>query len=86
MMLLSEHVHSTLQVLYIKGLERVSDVGVKAICRCCSKLEVLELSYVPITDEAGIDIQHLPQLRALFMRDNYKLTDKRYVTMRCRAI
>jgi hypothetical protein len=86
MTLLSVHVHSTLQVLYIKGLERVSDVGVKAICRCCSKLEVLDLSYVPITDEAGIDIQNLPQLRALFMRDNYKLTDKRYVTMRCRAI
>jgi hypothetical protein len=43
MMLLSEHVHSTLQVLYIKGLERVSDVGVKAIYRCCSKLEVLDV-------------------------------------------
>eukprot|EP00980_Cylindrotheca_fusiformis_P027880 scaffold22562_cov153-Cylindrotheca_fusiformis.AAC.2 len=74
--LLSEHVHSTLRVLYIKGLERVSDVGVKAICRCCSNLEVLDLSFVPLTDEAGVEIQNLSQLQALFMRDNYQLTDK----------
>jgi len=76
MILLSQHIHSTLKVLYLKGLEKVSDEGVIAICNSCTKLQVLELSYVPITDKAGISIQHLPQLRALFMRDNYRITDK----------
>ena len=77
MFLLSQHIHSTLQVLYLKGLVKVSDEGVIAICKSCTKLQVLELSYVPVTDRAGIAIQHLPQLRALFMRDNYRVTDKR---------
>ncbi|CAJ1953977.1 unnamed protein product [Cylindrotheca closterium] len=85
MILLSQHIHSTLQVLYLKGLEKVSDEGVIAICNSCTKLQVLELSYVPITDKAGLSIQHLPQLRALFMRDNYRITDQSIdvITTKC---
>jgi hypothetical protein len=74
--LLSQHMHRTLQVLYIKGLRRVTDVGMKAICQSCSNLEVLEISFVPITDESGMAIQQLTKLRALFMRDNYQLTNR----------
>jgi hypothetical protein len=76
MILLSEHVQRTLEVLYIKGLRNVSDVGLKAVCNSCRKLEVLEISYVPITDEGGMAISQLKRLRALFMRDNYQLTNR----------
>ena len=75
MLLLSQHVHRTLEVLYIKGLRQVSDVGVKAVCNACKKVEVLEISYVPITDDGGVAIAQLVKLRALFMRDNYHLTN-----------
>jgi hypothetical protein len=74
--LLAQHVHPTLEVLYIKGLRKVTDVGMKAICDACTKLEVLEISNVPLTDEGGMAIQKLIRLRALFTRDNYQLTNK----------
>lgn len=82
MMLISKSVYQTLEVLYIKGLTKVSDVGFKAICSSCNKLEVLDMSYVPITDEGGKAIQQLKRLRALFLRDNYQLTNQRYVKKR----
>jgi hypothetical protein len=74
--LLAQHVHPTLEVLYIKGLRKVTDVGMKAICDACTMLEVLEISNVPLTDEGGMAIQKLVRLRALFTRDNYHLTNK----------
>jgi hypothetical protein len=76
MILLSQHVHQSLEVLYIKGLRNVSDVGLKAICHSCRKIEVLDISYVPLTDEGGMAIQQLQRLRALFTRDNYHLTNR----------
>jgi hypothetical protein len=75
MILVAEHVYRTLEVLYLKGLRNVSDAGLKAICTSCQTLEVLEISYVPITDEGGVAIAQLKGLRALFMRDNYHLTN-----------
>jgi hypothetical protein len=75
--LLSQYVSDTLEVLYIKGLRKVTDDGVISISRSCSKLKVLEVSYIPITDEAGIAIgENLTKLRAVYMRDNYLLTNR----------
>jgi hypothetical protein len=75
--LLSQHVSDTLEVLYIKGLRQVTDDGVISIAQSCSKLKVLEVSYIPITDQAGIAIgEHLTNLRAVYMRDNYLLTNR----------
>jgi hypothetical protein len=75
--LLSQHVSDTLEVLYIKGLRNVTDDGVISIAKSCSKLKVLEVSYIPITDQAGIAIgEHLTNLRAIYMRDNYLLTNR----------
>ena len=75
--LLAQHVSSTLEVLYIKGLNRVSDEGLIAICESCTKLKVLEVSHIPITDKSGMAIgTHLINLRALYMRDNFRLTNK----------
>lgn len=75
--LLSQHVSDTLEVLYIKGLRNVTDDGVISIAKSCSKLKVLEVSYIPITDQAGIAIgEHLTNLLAVYMRDNYLLTNR----------
>ena len=74
--LLAHHVHQTLQVLYIKELRKVTDVGMKAICDACTRLEVLDISNVPLTDQGGMAIRKLTRLRALFTRDNYQLTNK----------
>ena len=86
--LLAEHVHRTLEVLYIKGLRRVTDRGILAICDSCSKLEVLDISNVPITDIGGMAIQNLTRLRALFTRDNYQLTNQSIdvITEKCRRL
>lgn len=77
LLLLSEHVASTLEVFYLKGLRNVTDQGMMAIAQSCVKLQVLEISNVPISDESGVEIgENLHNLRALFMRDNYLVTDK----------
>jgi hypothetical protein len=77
MKLISEHLSGTLQVLYLKGLHRVSDKGLKAICRSCAQLEVLDLSQViEITDTGGTAVKSLKKLRALFLRDNFQLTNE----------
>jgi hypothetical protein len=61
----------------MKGLQKVTDEGLMSICRSCKKLQVLEISNVKITDESGIAIgENLTQLRALYMRDNFLLTNK----------
>jgi hypothetical protein len=80
--LISEHFNG-LEVFYMKGLHKVSDEGFIAICRACTKLQVLEISYIKITDKSGIAIgENLTQLRALYMRDNYLLTNHRYDFLR----
>mmetsp|Transcript_11245 Transcript_11245/g.16182 ORF Transcript_11245/g.16182 Transcript_11245/m.16182 type:complete len:482 (-) Transcript_11245:2216-3661(-) len=76
MLLIARHLKDTLEVLYMKGLRNTTDVGLIAISKACRKLCVLEISNVPITDASGIAIgQHLHQLVALYMRDNYLLTN-----------
>jgi len=68
--------NKTLRVLYLKGLRRMTDVGLKAICHSCHQLEVLDLSHLTnITDESASCIQQLIFLRALFLRDNWRLTN-----------
>ena len=74
--LLAEHANSTLEVLYIKGLTKVSDAGVGSICKSCRKLTVLDVSNTSISDETGVLIGELTKLRALYMRDNFRLTNK----------
>lgn len=75
--MLSNHLSSTLQVLYLKGLRKVTDEGLISVCRSCKGLRVLEISNVPITDDGGLAIgENLKQLKALYMRDNYLLTSR----------
>ena len=75
--LVSEHLSSTLEVFYLKGLRRVTDQGLTSVCTSCLNLRVLEISDVPITDESGISIgENLMKLRALYMKDNYLLTNR----------
>jgi hypothetical protein len=77
LLLISQHLSHSLEVLYMKGLQKVTDEGFMSICRSCLKLQVLEISNVKITDESGIAIgENLTQLRALYMRDNFLLTNK----------
>ena len=61
----------------MKGLRKVTDEGLISICRACKKLRVLEISNVKITDDSGIAIgENLTELQALYMRDNYLLTNR----------
>lgn len=74
--LLAQHCSGTLQVLYIKGLRKVTDSGMLAICDRCSKLRVLEISNIPLTDVSGAAIgRKLTNLNAVYMRDNFRLTN-----------
>jgi hypothetical protein len=86
MTLLSQHIHETLQVLYIKSLQQVTDEGLKAIC-CCSELVTLDISNLPrITDMGGVAIgENLTRLRCLYLRDNFRLTNVSIdmITRRC---
>jgi hypothetical protein len=73
---LATFAHDTLRVLYMKGVRKVDDSGISQICRQCHKLQVLDVSNLPLTDVSGLAIgRHLKELRALYMRDNYKLTN-----------
>lgn len=87
--LLAQYLHVTLEVLYLKGLRQVSDEGIVAIAQACLNIQVLEISYIRITDNAGTAIgENLTKLRALFMRDNYLLTNQSIdvITQRCRQL
>lgn len=76
MKLVAEHLSGTLQVLYLKGLYLVTDVGIQAICQSCVLLEVLDVSQIMnLSDTGGTAIQNLKELQALFFRDNYKLSN-----------
>jgi hypothetical protein len=84
--LISQHLSPLLEVLYMKGLKKVTDDGLISICQQCTKLKVLEISKLAITDESGIAIgEHLTRLRALYMRDNYLLTNRSVdtITKKC---
>lgn len=75
--LISQHLSRSLEVLYMKGLQKVTDEGFMSICRSCLRLQVLEISNVKITDQSGVAIgENLTQLRALYMRDNYLLSNR----------
>ena len=66
----------TLRVLYLKGC-RFTDIGIIGVCERCGPLNVLDASYLNITDQAGIAIgTNLRQLKALFLRDNFRLTNR----------
>ena len=89
LMYISQYLGKTLKVLYMKGLVRVSDVGMKSICDNCVNIRVLELSEVPITDESGVCIGNkLTNLEALYMRDNFRLTNKSIdiITSQCSCL
>jgi hypothetical protein len=74
--LVARHCHESLQVLYVKGLTLVTNRGIQAIASSCRRLSVLDISHLDITDDAGLSIgNHLQQLRALYMRDNFRLTN-----------
>jgi hypothetical protein len=75
--LLADCVPTTLEVLYIKGLAKVSDRGVTAIAQACRRLKVLDLSYLTaLTDQSMLEIgRHLTQLRAIYLRENYHVTN-----------
>jgi hypothetical protein len=89
LLLIAEHLNKTLEVLYMKGLRKVTDVGMTEIARSCTKLRVLEISNVPITDASGIELgKNLHNLEALYMRDNYLLTNQTVIELstRCRCL
>ena len=86
---ISLHLFDTIEVLYMKGLKKVSDIGMNSVCDHCWRLRVLELSEVPITDDSGINIGNkLTRLEALYMRDNFRLTNKSIdvITSRCHKL
>lgn len=87
--LLADCVSRTLEVLYVKRLRKVSDIGVIAIARSCLRLKVLDLSYLALTDQSAIEIgSNLINLRAVFMRDNYHVTNKGIdvITQKCTSL
>jgi hypothetical protein len=73
----SGSVRETLQVLYIKGLRKVTDSGLVALASCQS-IRVLDVSRIPsMTDESGICLgRSLVDLRAFYCRDNYQITQR----------
>jgi hypothetical protein len=75
--LLAQHCSDTLEVLYIKGLCKVTDTGMVALCERCTNLRVLEISNIPLTDASGVAIgRRLTKLTAIYMRDNFRLTNE----------
>lgn len=90
LLLISEHLGDRLEVLYIKGLVRVSDEGLISVCKSCRLLRVLEISAIPqVTDRSGTAIGlNLPMLEALYMRDNYQLTNGSIdlITSQCKKL
>lgn len=88
LLLLAEHNCATLQVLYMKGLGNVTDRGIVAIARHCSNLQVLDISNIAITDYGASEMGQLSNLRALFLRDNYLLTNTSLdvITEKCTSL
>jgi Leucine Rich repeat len=68
----------TLQVLYLKGpLPLVTGVGLQDVVQACRHLQVLDISYLTQlgNDSMAAIGRYLPQLRSLFLRDNYQITN-----------
>jgi F-box domain len=68
----------TLQVLYLKGpLPLVTGAGLQDVVQACHHLHVLDISYLTQlgNDSMAAIGRHLPQLRSLFLRDNYQITN-----------
>lgn len=85
-LLTTDPIRHTLRVLYLKGLYRVTDAGLRDVCESCTHLEVLDISHIDnITDRGAQEIQQLNCLRALFLRENYLLTNESLdvITQRC---
>ena len=75
--LISAHIGERLEVLYMKGVRGVSDVGIVQLARLCNRLKVLDVSHMhQLTDKSGVAIgQNLTELETFHGRDNYKLTN-----------
>lgn len=89
LIMISEHLSGTLQVLYMKRLPHVTDVGLTQICRACRLLRVLEISNLTnVTDNSGIEIGNLIKLEALYMKDNFSLTNRSIdmITDKCKRL
>jgi hypothetical protein len=90
LLLVSQYLGDRLEVLYIKGLVRVTDEGLIRVCKSCQFLRVLEISMLSqITDQSGIAIgENLQMLEALYMRDNYLLTNESIdrITSHCKKL
>lgn len=67
----------TLEVLYMKGpIPLITNEGVITVAQACTKLHVLDISYLTqITNVAMMAIEHLKELRSLFLRDNFNVTN-----------
>ena len=89
LVMISEHLSDTLQVLYMKRLPKVTDIGLTQICRACRLLRVLEISNLTnVTDNGGIEIGNLIKLEALYMKDNFCLTNRSIdvITDKCKKL
>ena len=75
--LLSQQLHTTVEVLYIKNLDLISDEGLVCVGTTCTKLKILDISYCRnITNESIIAIgENLLKLEAFFARDNFCISD-----------
>ena len=77
LVLISQHLDKTIEVLYLGGCTQLTDDGICAIATNCERLRVLEVNFIPMTDKSGVAIgNHLLNLEALYMRDNYLLTNE----------
>ena len=77
LVLISQHLQKTIEVLYLRGCTQISDDGICAIAEKCQELRVLEVNFVPMTDKSGVAIgENLLNLEALYMRDNYLITNE----------
>ncbi|KAL7473288.1 hypothetical protein ACHAXS_013740 [Conticribra weissflogii] len=88
--LISTHVGSRLEVLYMKGLRNVTNEGVVHLVQSCRNLRVLDVSRVHhLDDEVGKAIgTYLNKLEVLHGRDNYRWTNDGVdiITRNCRKL
>jgi hypothetical protein len=74
---LSQYSKNHLEVLYMKALNRVTDHGISCIARGCTYLQILDVSFIQLSDTSATLIgNHLTRLEALYLRDNYMLTNQ----------
>mmetsp|Transcript_5122 Transcript_5122/g.10840 ORF Transcript_5122/g.10840 Transcript_5122/m.10840 type:complete len:643 (-) Transcript_5122:214-2142(-) len=86
--LLSVNCKNSLQVLYMKGLRRITDDGILHIASC-KLLKVLDVSNIGLTDRSGVPLgENLRFLKAIYMRDNFRLTNETVnsITKNCKEL